>query len=561
MRFPARVSLLALLAGAALAVSASPVLAAPEFGVESFYAANCKVPTCNKAATPEKEKEQAEAEVYTQAAGHPPFGVTDFKLNRVEAAPGLFVPVKNLKSLRIDVAPGVSTNPEAVTKCSVANFTSTEVEPVKHIFLAPNCVETGAENSVIGENKVTTVLEVAPGVFADVPLSGKVYNLEQPTGLSSYFGVALQVGAGLFVHTFIEGHVEWVSDYHDVFEINNIPPGLLESRLIFNGNIGTGGFLSNPSECAGPGAPTTTGWHGESVEGATASSAYTVPIGTEGCDGLPPFALAPFAPTFLLTPETTQSDQPDGVTTELVLPHDPNPANLDSAQLKTASVVLPEGMTLSPSAAHGLEACTPAQIGIHTRAPVACPTGSKVAEATLNVPGLPPGSLLGNVYLGGPSSGPITGPPYTVYLDAESTRYGISVRLQGEVVPNETTGQLTVTFSENPQQPFSDLIMKFTPGALAPLANPLICGTATTNTSLSPFTGQPAVTPFSSFTVDNDGHGGACPSPLPFSLGQSTQNQPTTAGAQSTFTLNLARADGQQYLSQVSTTLPAGLVG
>src|SRR4029077_12398841 len=107
----------------------------------------------------------------------------------------------------------------------------------------------------------------------------------------------------------------------------------------------------------------------------------------------PPSALAPFSPTFSLAPETTQSDQPDGVTTELVLPHDPNPAHLDSAQLKTATVLLPEGMTLNPSAAHGLEACTPAQIGIHTRAPVACPAGSKVAAATLNVPGLPPGSL------------------------------------------------------------------------------------------------------------------------------------------------------------------------
>ena len=555
MKSPARVSLLALLTGAILAVSASTALAAPEFGLESLYAANCKVSTCNKAPTPEEEKETAEAEVFTQAAGHPPFGVTDFRLNRtqIQTVPfPAFAPVENLKSLRIDVAPGVSTNPEAVPKCSVADFTSTEVEPVKHIFLAPNCPTPGAEDSVIGENKITTVLEVAPGVFSDVPLTGKVYNLEQPTGMSSYFGVALEVpgSPGAFVHTFIEGHVEWASDYHDLFEIHNIPPGLLESRLIFFGNIGTGGFLSNPSECAGPGPATTTGWSGESAEGTTASSTYTVPIGTEGCNGLPPFALVPFAPTFSLAPETTQSDQPDGITTELVLPHDPDPANLDSSQLKAAAVLLPEGMTLSPSAAHGLEACTPEQIGIHTRAPVACPAGSKVADATLNVPGLPPESLQGSVFLGGPASGPITGPPYIVYLDAESARYGISVRLRGEVVPDESSGRLTAIFSDNPQQPFSDLILKFTRGALAPLANPLVCGTATTTTALSPFTGQPDATPSSAFTVDSDGHGGTCPSPLPFSLSQSTQLAPATGGSQSSFTLNLARADGQQYLSQ-----------
>jgi hypothetical protein len=569
----ARVTLLALLSGAGMAVSVSAAQAAPEFGVESFYAANCKVETCNKGATPAEDKTKAEAEVYGQAAGHPPFGVTDFKLNRkqIQAVPfPAFAPVANLKHLRIDVAPGVSTNPEAVAKCSVTDFTSTEVEPVRHFFLAPNCTHSGAENTIIGENIVHTVIVIPPGEpfegdFADVELKGKVYNLEQPTGMSSYFGVALEVAPGVYAHTFIEGHVEWASDYHDLFEISNIAEGLLESRLLFYGNNGpltNGAFLSNPSNCGGPGPLTTTGWSGESYEGAKVSASYTVPVGTEGCNGLPPFALAPFAPSFSLAPETTQSDKPDGATTELVLPHNPNPAELDSAQLKSASILLPEGMTLNPSAAHGLEACTPKQIGIHTREPVTCPSGSKVAEATLNVPGLPAGSLTGAMYLGGPEGGgSITGPPFTVYLLAESARYGVSVRLQGQIVPNETTGRLTALFTENPEQPFSDLILNFTHGPLAPLANPLSCGVATTNTSLAPLTGQPAVSPISAFTVDSNGSGGTCASPLPFSLSQSTASNPTTGGAQTSFTLNLERADGQQYLSQVATTLPAGLVG
>jgi hypothetical protein len=544
------------------------------FGVESFFAANCKVSTCAKAASPSEELAKAEAEGYSQASGHPPFGVTDFKLNRkqIQTVPfPAFGPEGNLKNLRIDVAPGVSTNPEAVAKCSVEHFTSTEVEPAKHIFLAPNCPESGTENTVIGENIVTTVLEVAPGVFADVELKGKVYNLEQPNGFSSYFGVALQVGAGLFVHTFIEGHVEWgadpkgtgKADYHDLFEIKNINPGLLQSRLVFKGNIGTGGFLSNPSNCSGPGPQTTTGWSGESYEAATASSSYTTPIGTEGCNGLPPFALVPFAPTFSLLPETKQSDRPDGITTELVLPHDPNPANLDSSQLRTATVVLPEGMTLNPSAAQGLAACTPAQARIHSMTPgVACPAKSNIGEVILNVPGLPPGSLTGSLYLGGPETGPITGPPYTVYIDAESARYGISTRLRGEVVPNEATGRVTAIFPENPEQPFSNLILHFKAGALAPIANPLVCGPAKTETSLVPHTGTPSsVSPFSVFAVDSNNAGGACPSPLPFSLTQSATSAPITGGANTSFTFNLARGDGQQYLSKVSTILPAGLVG
>jgi hypothetical protein len=570
MRSHGRFSLVALLAGVIVAVSAPAAQAA--FGVESFFAGNCKEghETCNKAPTPAEEKAKAEEEAYTQAAGHQPFGITDFKLNRkvIQTVPFEAVaPEGNVKNVRVDVAPGVSTNPEAVTKCSIASFTGTEVEPIPglHAFTTPNC-----PGSEIGTNVVTTVVETAPksGVFADVKLEGKVYNLEQPTGLSTYFGVALNLkpllGVELFSHTFIKGNVEWASDYHDYFIIENITPGLLESRLIFKGNIGTGGFLTNPSSCSGVGPQTTTGLHVESYEKEAKAKEYTTPVGTEGCNGLAPFENTPFVPSFSLRPETTQSDQPDGATAELALPHNPNPAEPDSSTLKTATVTLPEGMTLNPSAAHGLEACTPAQARIHSTLPgVACPAGSRVGTVTLNVPGLPQGSLGGNLYLGGPESGPITGPPYTIYIDAESARYGVSVRLKGSVVPNETTGRLTATFSENPEAPFSAAILHFNGGPLAPLANPLVCGTTTTEASLAPYTGHPAAVapPVLPFTVDSNGLGGACLSPLPFLLTQSTQNQSGNAGGHTSYTFNLSRADGQQYLSQVKTVLPSGLDG
>jgi hypothetical protein len=543
-----RFSFLALLVGALVGVSASAAQAAG-FGVKEFFAANCTEASCEAGTVLSK--------AYTQAAGHPPFGISDFKVNTVERSKGFFVPAESIKSLRIDVPSGVSTDPEAVPKCSVKEFESTEVEPVKHLFLAPKC----AESSVIGENKVTTVLEVAKEVFADVPLSGKVYNLEQPNGFSSYFGVALEIpGKGVYVHTFIEGHVEWASDYHDYFEIHNINEGLLESRLIFKGNIGTGGFLANPSRCAGPGPLTTTGIEGKSYGGETASASYEAPVGTEGCENS-----VPFAPTFSLTPETTKLDSPDGLTAEVGLPHNPNPEELDSAQLKTASVTLPEGMTLNPSAAPELGTCTPKQIGIGTKNAVECPANSKVGTVILNVPGLPPESLTGNIYLGGPEGGgAITAAPYTIYVDAESARYGLSVRLEGTVQPDEAhgTGRLTVTFAKNPEQPFTSVIMHMKGGEYAPIANPLACGTATTETSFSPFTVPTALkSPTSSFVVDSNGEKGACASPLPFAPTQETVNQYGSAGGHTVFKFALTRPEGQQYVSRVETILPAGLVG
>jgi hypothetical protein len=121
---------------------------------------------------------------------------------------------------------------------------------------------------------------------------------------------------------------------------------------------------------------------------------------------------------------------------------------------------------------------------------------------------------------------------------------------------------VTTSFSENPEQPFTSINLNFKTGALAPIANPLICGTATTVASFSPLTGtanvSPAVEPF---TVDSNGSGAACSSPLPFALSQGTESEPTTGGAHTNYDFNLSRADGEQYLSQVQTVLPEGLVG
>ena len=159
------------------------------------------------------------------------------------------------------------------------------------------------------------------------------------------------------------------------------------------------------------------------------------------------------------------------------------------------------------------------------------------------------------MYLGDPGGGQITGPPYTIYLDAESS-LGVSVRLQGSVTPNLTTGRLEATFVNNPQLPFSELRLSLNGGPRAPLANPLTCGNAATESLFSPYTtGElQALLPTPFVTT-------GCSNPVPFLLTQSTQSANATAGAYSPYTFGLTRADGQQYLSQISTTLPAGLLG
>jgi hypothetical protein len=566
MRSHARVSLLALLTGAIIVVSAPAAQAA--FGVEKFFAGNCgeKFEECGKGA---KEGSEAEAliEGYRKAGGHPFFGVTDFIINTFSGVGALKqrVPQESVSHLRVDVAPGVVTNPQAVGQCGIKDFTSVEVAKGSGFFFESAC----PASSEIGENTVETAIiipkgEPFEGEPFDVTFKGKVYNLEQPTGLGSEFGVALDLGkkvAGkeIFSHTLIKGNVEWgaeplgtgQADYHDYFEIKNIPPGLIESRLVFKGHVpGTSGFLRNPSVCSKPGPETTTIVTAESEKGAIAKRPYQSPVGTNECEA------EGFNPEFALAPATSASDAPDGIAPEAKMTHPSEASETDVSDLKTATFTLPEGLTMNPAAGAGLAGCTPAQIGIGTTKSVECPSGSRIGTVNLEIPTLPPGSLQGPIFLGKPAGEQITGPPYTIYFDAESARYGLKVRLKGTVTPNLATGQLTTTFTENPQAPFNSVTLHFNGGAFAPLANPLVCGVSKMQTSFSPFSGNPTLTGETPFTTE-----GCTSSPPPFAPTQSTSNEPAQGGGSSTFTLNLERPEGNQYLAKLRNVLPAGLVG
>jgi hypothetical protein len=622
MRSSVRFSLLALLVGVVVAVVAPAAAQAAEFpAIERFVATNCEVEACGeeniggpffqpKAKITVKE---AEEEGYLQAGGRVPFGITDFKVATIEegkpetspGAPGVQVPTSIVTHIRTDVAPGLATNPFAVERCQLSEFGDKEAVPGSGFYAAPTCPTTGPKDTVLGENKVT----VYAGTTAkDVPLSGTVYNLEPEEGLASEYGVALEIpvllsGGALkagfekaeaegavqgvdgfpnageqafvesqpyVVHTLIKGSVEWgkqargtnQGDYHDYFEIEVSPAlPLIRSRLVFEGRNGNGAFITNATSC--PGHNTTT-LKLTDKEGTTVKSEFTTPIGLKGCHGEKDelgttFDRLPFEPDFALSQGSTSSDQPDELTTSVSLPDDPT-ANSQS-QVNTASITLPEGFTLNPSAATGLTACTVAQARIHSEAfGVDCPASSEIGTVSLDVPTLPDGSLTGHMYLGGPVTGsetdPITGPPYIVYVVANSERYGVSVRLKGEAIPNETTGQLTTVFKENPEQPFTDLTLHFTRSQRTAIANPLACGQSSGTATFAPVTGDPAFI--------GDGFGSSvtgCASTIPFSLSQSTSNQTTTAGGNTSYTFNLTRPDGNQYLSQVKTTLPPGLVG
>ncbi len=540
MRLTAPSCIVAALICATAALSAPTASVA--FGVTKWEAGTC---TENSEASPCNA--ETTSRYYTQAAGHPNYGITDFRF-KTTGASGSEAPEGNVKRVRVDLPAGLSVNPYAIPRCKLSELEGS------------GC----PADSQVGEVQLTAhlnlieILKQPVGATIGPPLTNAaVYNMEASSGtpLEADFKVPI---FNSVVH--IVGGIDWSSDYHEFFTINEIPksPELVESRLIFNGEaLGAGGtlpFITMPSTCLGRQA---TELEVESYEGQKETKSFTTPVGASGCDKVS------FKPTVKTEPAAgaTKSDAPDAVTVKVEVPQNTDPESINSSMLRDAHVTLPEGMTLNPAVANGLEACTNSQFHKGETAPVECHEGSQIGTTMIETPDLPPGSLTGKVYVGQPeSTNPESGDEYRIFIDAEAPAYGVSVRLVGHVSANASTGRLTTAVLENPQVPFSDFILTLD-GPHTPLANPLMCGMATTNSSLVPYSGTPAAEPFMSFPIDFDGKGAPCPSPLPFALSQGATTAPTTGGAGTSFNFNLNRGEARQYVSKLTTVLPPGLVG
>ena len=551
-----RTAFAALLCIGLIAFAAPAAHAAGSLGVATWEAGTC---TGSEASVPAECKYSNPGAFYTQSAGHPPWGLTGFELSNSGAAPN----GSALKRLRVDVPPGLAANPQALAVCSRAQFEANA---------CPASTKAGFVS-------LKAYVEI-PLVPQTLTLKGNVYNLPEEPGLPLAFGIDVEGVAPLVedVHLILEGHVSYAhedslaargipsGDFHEWFEINNVPPEVgvkvgplevikaplktVESKLFFNGHAGKEGkenFLTMPSSCA---APSTSYLELETYGPVEKTSlATTPPVKVEHCEKVP------FAPTATITPETSQYETPDGVTTDVRVPQFEKSNQINTADINDAHVTLPEGLTLNPSAVNGLQACTQSQLHRGVAVPIQCPAASKIGTVNIETD-LPPGSLAGNVYLGQEDGTPaITGlpHPFLIFIDAESV-YDVSVRLEGQAFPNPTTGRLEVSFLGNPQLPFSDLTLTLNGGPRAPLANPLTCDATSTSFAFTAYTGASfgGSTPF---TVSG------CPASPPFALTQTTANSTPKAGAYTNYTFNLARADGNQYLGKVSTTLPAGLVG
>lgn len=464
----------------------------------------------------------------------------------------------NLKTVRVELPPGLIGNPTAVPQCLAAN-----VKPAK--CSGDNQVGFASIHSARGGGETGPVYNVVPPKGVAAQLSARfnevgIARIDAGVRTGSDYGV----NADSVSITALEGV--------DLIEMSiwGVPAdeGHFFERVCRGATIGPCAtdaplrpFLTNPTSCLGP---LSTLVHVDAWQdpGEFVSASSMLP-GMVGCDRLD------FSPELTVQPDTRVSDSSSGLHVDLHVPQNQNPVGLAEANLKDAVVKLPAGIVLNAAGASGLTGCSVGQVELHGPNPAACPDSSKVGTAEIHTP-LLDHPVKGSVYLAqqgnggaGRGSNPF-GSLLAIYIALDDPQSGVVVKLAGQVEVDQRTGQLTTTFKENPQLPFEHLSLDFFGGPNAPLSTPITCGDFITASDLTPWTSPegPDAHPQSSFAMDA-GPGRGC-----VSTEDQQPNQPNLeagtvsplAGAYSPFVLNLTRADGTQRFSKISTTLPKGLL-
>jgi hypothetical protein len=506
-------------------------------------------------------------------AGSHPFAYTTSLAVNTEDREGKTAPADgDVKDVEVSLPPGLVGDPLATAQCTQQEFRANFTENLLEFK------ESCPDASQIG------ILEANFGGLKFYP---EVYNLVPQQGYPAEFGFRV-----LGVPVVIVPRVRTGSDYGVTATLVDLPDAftITASKLTLwgvpadpghdsergpcwgstgyfsgvkdGGECPTSGisrpFLSLPTSCSGP---LQFSARVDSYENpGVYSEAKTTTPALTGCEKLG------FAPDVVAQPEPAQAASPSGLSVEIQVPQTyDNSAGLAESNLKDTTVTLPAGVAVNPSAGGGLAGCSEEQFALHNASEPVCPDASKIGSVEITTP-LLTDPLRGSVYLAqqgnlpGNGSNPF-GSLLAIYLTVSDPQSGVLVKLAGEVTPDPATGQLVTRFLNNPQVPFNSLRLSFFAGPRAALVNPPLCGSYTTSTEMTPWSGGAPATPAWTFAIDSGPAGSPCTTTQPFSPQLVSGTVSNQAGSFTPFSLTFDRSDGEQNLARIQVTTPPGLLG
>lgn len=508
----------------------------------------------------------------TQAGAHPARGTAEFAMNTLllpDAVGGSTAtrPVAPVHDILTELPPGFVGNPTvAPEKCTTGK-----------VALDSWANRTCSDRSIVGwadiqsggglaSHSNTPIYVVDPGYGAPAQFQFVILTAVSRQAITlipelrhTGDGYAVTVKAPSVPKggTALESVKVTLCSYGANTEVNSNPveqaAGTMTAAVSCKGKGDPGAFeqplLTNQTSC--PDAPPVTRLRVDNWfdPGAYQTVEYAAPPMT-GCDEVE------FTPTFSTELSTTSRDVAAGLETRIAVPSDglEDPDGLSQAHLKKTIVELPEGVSVNPSGATGLAACSDDQLGLGSNEAPTCPDASKIGTVTATTPLLEE-TLAGELVLRTPqSTDPTSGDMFRMALIVRNDERGIMVKLPGSATSDPTTGRLIATFDDNPQLPIGNVRVKVKGGDRGMLATPLVCGDVTTKTTLTPWSGGADVVDERVTGVSShDCTAGFEPK---VDAGMSNAN----ARGFGQYAFKLTRKPGEQWVNRLTARLPVGLL-
>ncbi len=338
--------------------------------------------------------------------------------------------------------------------------------------------------------------------------------------------------------------------------------GLTLNGIIDGGVAGTADdrpFLQNPSSCGTLNfdASITSAGEAPAVGPTTAARSDTDQF-TTGCP-------TPFDPTLDVTPSSTETAKPTGLTIAVDVPQvttGVTAATIQRSTVKRVQITMPVGVEINPAFTNGLTECSTANIDAGGDL---CAPSSQIGTSSLTTP-LLSGVQTGKVFLEQQGGTPATRYKLAVVVDlAGANGQPLVIRVAAQVNGSGDgvgagDGQITADLDNLPDLPFSNFTMTFNPGPNAMFTNPQTCAGQSFAAAITPATtGGTVANVNDSYTTSYNGSGGACPGTDPWNPTFTQSVSETGAGKHPDVTLTVDRPDKDQQLRDFTIGLADGL--